>query len=38
MPGEDFAGPNHVRASFATSNQNIEQGLEKLARFVEQLR
>ena len=38
VPGEDFAGPNHVRASFATSNQNIEQGLEKLARFVEQLR
>ena len=38
VPGEDFAGPNHVRASFATSNQNIEQGLEKLSRFVEQLR
>lgn len=38
VPGEDFAGPNHVRASFATSNDNIEKGLEKLAHFMGQLR
>lgn len=38
VPGEDFAGPNHVRASFATSNEKIEQGLAKIARFVKQLR
>ncbi|MBT9585987.1 pyridoxal phosphate-dependent aminotransferase [bacterium] len=37
VPGEDFAGPNHIRASFATSNENIEKGLQKLAEFVGQL-
>jgi len=38
VPGEDFSGPRHVRASFATSTQNIQQGLEKLAHFMGQLR
>ena len=38
VPGEDFAGPNHVRFSFATSNQLIEKGLERFASYLGSLR
>ena len=34
VPGEDFAGPNHVRFSFATSEKNIEEGLARFAEFL----
>jgi aspartate aminotransferase len=38
VPGEDFAGPNHVRFSFATSNELIEKGLERFASYIGGLR
>lgn len=38
VPGEDFAGPRHVRFSFATSTANIEQGLERFADFMSKLK
>ncbi len=34
VPGEDFSGPNHVRLSFATSNELIEKGLSRMAAFI----
>jgi aspartate aminotransferase len=38
VPGEDFAGPRHVRFSFATSRANIEKGVGRFAEFLTQLR
>ena len=38
VPGEDFSGPNHVRFSFATSNQLIEKGLERFGNYLTSLR
>lgn len=38
VPGEDFAGPRHVRFSFATSRANIEKGVARFAEFLTQLR
>ena len=38
VPGEDFSGPNHVRFSFATSNQLIEKGLERFSKYLASLR
>lgn len=36
VPGDDFGGcgPSHARISFACSEQQIEQGMERLARFL----
>ena len=33
VPGNDFGFPDHVRLSFATSLDNINQGLDRLAAF-----
>ena len=33
VPGNDFGFPDHVRLSFATSMENIEKGLDRLATF-----
>lgn len=38
VPGEDFAGPKHVRLSFATSNELIEKGLERISSYVTSLK
>jgi aspartate aminotransferase len=39
VPGEDFGGcsRNHIRLSFACSNNQIVDGVERLARFVDRL-
>lgn len=37
VPGEDFAGPNNVRLSFATSPEKIETGLSRMAEFLASL-
>ena len=31
MPGEGFGAPNHVRFSFATSMEQIEEGMRRTA-------
>ena len=33
VPGEAFAGPGHLRISYATSMDRIEEGLRRLAQF-----
>lgn len=40
VPGEDFGGcgKNHVRISFACSEQNIEKGLDRMASFLASLK
>ncbi|MBQ7568072.1 pyridoxal phosphate-dependent aminotransferase [bacterium] len=37
VPGEDFGAPNHIRLSFATSMEQIDKGLQRLAEFVAEL-
>jgi aspartate aminotransferase len=37
VPGLDFGSDSHVRLSYATSMQNIEKGLERIANSVRQL-
>jgi aspartate/methionine/tyrosine aminotransferase len=32
VPGEAFGAPGYVRLSFATSDDNIEEGLERIAK------
>ncbi len=34
VPGNDFGFPDHVRLSFATSMQNIDKGIDHLAKFL----
>jgi len=34
VPGEPFGGANHVRLSYSTSMENIEEGLARLARLM----
>lgn len=34
VPGEEFGSPDHVRFSFATSREVIDEGLERLARWL----
>jgi aspartate aminotransferase len=31
VPGTDFVAPGHVRMSYATSDENLERALERLA-------
>ena len=38
VPGEDFAGPNHIRLSFATSIEQIDKGLDRIAAFIASLK
>lgn len=38
VPGEGFGAPGYMRLSYATSDEVIEKGLERLARFCQQLR
>jgi len=40
VPGEDFGGcgPNHVRLSFATSEAQITEGLDRIGEFIAALR
>src|SRR5271169_3388740 len=33
VPGEAFGAPGHLRLSYATSLERIEEGLRRLARF-----
>jgi aspartate aminotransferase len=33
VPGEPFGAPGHLRISYATSMERIEEGLRRLARF-----
>jgi len=33
VPGEAFGTQEHVRISYATSEQNLERGLERMRRF-----
>ena len=33
VPGEAFGGPGHVRISYATSMERIEEGLRRISRF-----
>ena len=37
VPGEDFGAPGHIRLSFATSIEQIDKGLQRLAEFVSEL-
>ncbi len=37
VPGEGFGAPGYIRLSYATSDDVIEKGLERLARFCSQL-
>jgi aspartate aminotransferase len=37
VPGEGFGAPGYIRLSYATSDDVIEKGLERLARFCRQL-
>lgn len=37
VPGEGFGAPGYIRLSYATSDDIIEKGLERLARFCSQL-
>jgi aspartate/methionine/tyrosine aminotransferase len=32
VPGEAFGAPGYMRLSFATSDDNIEEGLERIAK------
>lgn len=36
VPGNDFGFPDHVRLSFATSIENIDKGLDRIAKFLGQ--
>ncbi len=40
VPGEDFGGcgKNHIRLSFACSNEHINKGMDRLAQFVADLK
>jgi aspartate aminotransferase len=33
VPGDAFGAPGHVRISYATTMERIEEGLRRLARF-----
>jgi aspartate/methionine/tyrosine aminotransferase len=33
VPGDAFGAPGHLRISYATSLERIEEGLRRLARF-----
>jgi aspartate aminotransferase len=33
VPGDAFGAPGHLRISYATSMERIEEGLRRLARF-----
>lgn len=37
VPSEGFGMENHIRLSYATSEKNIREGLERIKRFVEKL-
>lgn len=38
VPGKGFGAPGFVRLSYATSQENIRRGLDRLAAFLEELR
>ncbi len=38
VPGTGFGAPNYIRLSFATSQDNIQKGLERIEKFVKQLK
>lgn len=38
VPGNDFGAPNHLRLSFATSEKNLSQGIERLATALKKLK
>ena len=37
VPGEGFGTQEHIRLSYATSQKELDRGLERLKRFVESL-
>jgi aspartate aminotransferase len=38
VAGDDFAAPNHIRMSYATSRENLSQGFDAIARALADLR
>lgn len=40
VPGDEFGGcgPNHIRLSFACSTERIQEGMDRIARFIDGLR
>ena len=38
VPGEDFGAPRHVRLSFATSLEQIDNGLDRIEQYLQQLK
>jgi aspartate aminotransferase len=38
VPGEDFGSPQHIRLSYATSEENIREGFGKIAAFLSEIR
>ncbi len=38
VPGEDFEAPNHVRLSFATDEQSIRKGIERIGVYLSTLK
>ncbi len=38
VPGGEFGAPNHVRFSFATSEDNITKGLERIKEALSSLK
>ncbi|GAH34979.1 unnamed protein product, partial [marine sediment metagenome] len=36
VPGEGFGSPGYARLSYATSDENIKEGLKRIAEFVAQ--
>ena len=37
VPGDPFGAPGHIRLSYATSEEQIREGLSRIKRFVESL-
>jgi aspartate aminotransferase len=38
VPGDEFGAPNHVRFSFATSEENITKGLARIKEALSSLK
>ncbi|MCC7145307.1 MAG: pyridoxal phosphate-dependent aminotransferase [Phycisphaeraceae bacterium] len=38
VPGEDFGAPKHIRLSFATSMEQIDKGVDRIADFIKNLK
>lgn len=36
IPGSGFGAPNHIRISYATSLEQLEKGIARIKKFVEE--